>query len=58
MMAREIVERCGPELVNVMPARHETSDIWLVVNPEVWSAGRIRVVIEAITAQFSGCSPG
>ncbi len=52
MMAREIVERCCPELVNVMPARHETVDIWLVVNPDVWSAGRVRVVIDAINNAF------
>ncbi|XBS69872.1 LysR family transcriptional regulator [Acerihabitans sp. KWT182] len=53
MMAKEIVERCSPELVNVMPARHETADIWLVVNPEVGSAGRVRIVIDAITTSFT-----
>lgn len=38
MMAKEIVQRCCPELVNVMPARSESVDIWLVVNPDVCSA--------------------
>lgn len=53
MMAQEVVERCGPELVNVMPARSEPCDIWLVVNPEIWAAGRIRVVIEAMNKSFT-----
>ncbi|MEA9392375.1 LysR family transcriptional regulator [Acerihabitans sp. TG2] len=52
MMAREIVERLCPELVNVMPARQEKVDIWLVANPEVWSAGRVRVVMDAISHAF------
>ncbi|QWA14127.1 LysR family transcriptional regulator [Sodalis ligni] len=52
MMAQEIVERCCPELVNVMPSRSDSADIWLVVNPDVWSAGRVRVVIEAIKDAF------
>ncbi|NDL64757.1 LysR family transcriptional regulator [Acerihabitans arboris] len=54
MMAREIVERCCPELINVMPSRSDSADIWLVVNPEVWTSGRVRVVIEAINDAFAG----
>ncbi|HEY0210584.1 LysR family transcriptional regulator [Acerihabitans sp.] len=53
MMAREIVERCCPELINVMPSRGDAADIWLVVNPDVWTSGRVRVVIEAIGRAFS-----
>ncbi len=52
MMAREIMQRCCPELINVMPARSESANIWLVVNPDVWSAGRIQAVIAAINNAF------
>lgn len=52
MMAREIVQRYCPELINVMPARSEPADIWLVVNPDVWSAERIQAVIAAIGTAF------
>ncbi|MDX5629771.1 MULTISPECIES: LysR family transcriptional regulator [unclassified Brenneria] len=52
MMAREIMQRCCPELINVMPARSEPADIWLVVNPDVWSAGRVQATISAISDCF------
>ncbi|MFE8152629.1 LysR family transcriptional regulator [Brenneria goodwinii] len=57
MMAREIMQRCCPELINVMPARSESADIWLVVNPDVWSAGRVQATIAAITASFKTQKP-
>lgn len=53
MMAQEIVDLGCPELINVMPERQDSADIWLVVNPEVWPAGRIRIVINAINESFS-----
>ncbi|WP_410012783.1 LysR family transcriptional regulator [Sodalis sp. C49] len=56
MMAREIVQRCCPELINVMPSRIDSADIWLVVNPDVWTSGRVRVVTAAINDAFA-CSP-
>ncbi|MDI6934633.1 hypothetical protein QMN21_24025 [Serratia sp. Se-PFBMAAmG] len=52
MMAGEIVQRCCPELVNVMPARSEPADIWLVASQDVWSAERIQVVIAVISNAF------
>lgn len=53
MMATEIVERGFPELINIMPTRQDECDIWLVINPEVWPAGRVRIVAEAISQAFS-----
>ncbi|WP_246236097.1 LysR family transcriptional regulator [Acerihabitans arboris] len=52
MMAREMMQRCCPELKNVMPTRSESADIWLVANPDVWSAGRVQAVIAAINKAF------
>lgn len=52
MMAGEIVQRCCPELVNVMPTRSEPADIWLVASPDVWSAERIQAVITVISSAF------
>lgn len=52
MMAQEIMEKCCPELQNVMPTRREPADIWLVVNPDVWPAEKIQVVVAAIGESF------
>lgn len=52
MMAAEIVQRCCPELINVMPGRSEAADIWLVASPDVWAAERVQVVITAISHAF------
>ncbi|TKI04507.1 LysR family transcriptional regulator [Martelella alba] len=53
MMAREIVQKYCPELINIMPDRSGSADIWLVINPDVWSAGRVQAVIAAMTKTFS-----
>ncbi|KAA8997329.1 hypothetical protein FJU30_19015 [Affinibrenneria salicis] len=52
MMAREIMQRYCPERLNVMSARREPADIWLAVNPDVWSAGRVQATLSVINECF------
>lgn len=52
MMARQIVDKCCPELVHISSLGHESTDIWLVVNPDVWPSENIQAVVSAIAAEF------
>ncbi|CAG9000253.1 MAG: HTH-type transcriptional regulator HdfR [Candidatus Celerinatantimonas neptuna] len=52
MMARQIVEKCCPELVHISSLGHELTDIWLVVNPEIWPSENIQAAVSAIAETF------